>query len=121
MPVLRIGLSLVLLWFGLSQLTHPGDWVSWVPGYATALSHLSATVLVLGNGILETVLGVALLLGFWTRLVAFLLALHLLHLAITVGYNDIGVRDFGLAIAMLSVALHGADTWTLDQKFSRTE
>jgi uncharacterized membrane protein YphA (DoxX/SURF4 family) len=113
--VLRLGLVILFLWFGLSQVTDPAGWTSWVPGWAHSLP-VPATTLVLLNGGFETVLGVALLLGYWTRIVAGLLTLHLLFIAYEVGYNDIGVRDFCLAIATAAVALYGGDRYSLDAR-----
>lgn len=67
------------------------------------------------NGGFETVLGLALAIGFWTRLVAFLLSLHLFFIAYEIGYNDIGVRDSALAISTLALSLFGPDKYTLDR------
>jgi uncharacterized membrane protein YphA (DoxX/SURF4 family) len=113
--VLRAGMVALFLWFGFSQLTAPADWTSWLPTWTASLP-LPATALVLLNGGLEVVLGLALALGFWTRVVAALLALHLLLIAYEIGYNDIGVRDFCLAIATAAVAAHGPDRYTLDSR-----
>jgi len=61
------------------------------------------------------VFGILLGIGFWTRWVALLLALHLFFIAYEIGYNDIGVRDFCLAIATSSVALYSSDIYTFDR------
>jgi uncharacterized membrane protein YphA (DoxX/SURF4 family) len=66
---------------------------------------------------LELSFGALLLLGLYTKLAAFVLALHLYGIAFSLGFNDLGVRDFGLASATLAVFLHGADKWCLDTKF----
>lgn len=117
-PLLRFALVVLFLWFGLSQVTSPGDWIAWVPEWATVFG-LSATVIVLLNGVFEVVLGVFLAAGFYTRVVALLLSLHLLFIAYEVGYNDIGVRDFALAVCTLSLALFGPDTFSLDNRFKK--
>ena len=44
------------------------------------------------------------------------MSLHVLGIAATIGFNDIGVRDFGLSIAALSIALHGSDRYCLENK-----
>lgn len=118
--VLRVGVSSVFLWFAFQQLTNTASWTGFVPDLAVALSGLSAETLVLFNGVFEAVFGLALFAGFYTRLAATLLSLHLFHLVFVVGYNAIGVRDFGLAIATLSIALAEADRWTLD-RYSQTQ
>ena len=89
--------------------------MSWLPGWTQSLP-VGGMTIVLFNGIFETVLGVALAAGFWTRIVAALLALHLFFIAYELGYNDIGVRDFTLAMCTLSLALFGPDEYTLDRK-----
>ena len=118
-PILRVGLSLVVIWFGFSQLTSPSEWTNLVPSYATNLTTLSAHTLVLMNGIFEILFGLTLFLGLYTRVVAGILTLHLVHILFTVGYNPIGVRDFGLAVAMLLCFLHGPDAWSLDTKIEK--
>lgn len=115
-PVLRFGIVALFLWFGLSQILVPGDWVAWVPEWPTALTGLSPTTIVLFNGAFETIFGVALAAGFYTRLAALLLALHLFLVAFEIGYNDIGVRDFALAVATLALALSKPDRFTLDSR-----
>ena len=113
--VLRAGLVALFLWFGLSQITSPSQWISWLPEWTSSLP-IGATTIVLLNGGFETILGLALAAGYWTRLVAALLSLHLFFIAWEIGYNDIGVRDFVLALATAVIALNGPDAYTLDAK-----
>jgi len=117
--VLRFGLVALFIWFGLSQLTAPGAWVSWVPEWPTTLLGLTPTAVVLLNGTFETIFGVALAVGFYTRWAALLLSLHLFFLAYEIGYNDIGVRDFVLAVSVLALSLFGPDEYTLDKRVNR--
>ena len=120
--VLRIGLSLVFLWFGTQQFLHTEMWVGFIPEYAIRLSPFSAETLVNINGTLELIFGAALILGIFTRVSAFILFLHMVHITATVGYSSIGVRDFGLTVAAFSIFLIGADALTLDQRlFNRRE
>jgi len=113
--VLRVGISLVFLWFAFQQLTNTDAWTGFVPDLAVSLSGLSAETLVLLNGAFEMVAGLALITGFYTRLAAALLSLHMFHIIFVVGYSAISVRDFGIAIAALSIALAEADRWTIDR------
>ena len=113
--ILRIGLSLVFLWFGSQQLLHASMWVGLIPEWVLSLSQLSAATWVLFNGAFEIVFGLCLLAGYFTRITALLLAFHLLGIIFTVGYNDIGVRDFGLSMAAISIFLYGNDSWCLDR------
>ncbi|MFA6256900.1 MAG: DoxX family protein [Candidatus Paceibacterota bacterium] len=115
--VIRIGLALVFLWFGYQQIFSTDMWTILIPQWAVNLSGLSAYSLVLINGWFEVIFGFLLLLGIFTRISAFLLALHMLHITSVVGYNNIGVRDFGLSMAAISVFLNGVDMWSLDKLF----
>jgi uncharacterized membrane protein YphA (DoxX/SURF4 family) len=115
--VLRLGLSLVFLWFGSQQLLDGENWVGLVPESIASISGISALTLVYINGIFEIVFGIALLLGIFTRWVALLLALHVFHIVSIVGYNDVGVRDFGLAMALLSIFMRGHDFLCLMKKY----
>lgn len=102
--VLRIGLAIVILWFGVQQLLHPDSWVLWVPEWA-AFSGMEPVTIVYLNGFFELVAGLMLLIGFYARIAAFGLFLHLCIIVFDIGLNPTGVRDFGLAVALLAIAL----------------
>ncbi len=116
--VLRVGISIVFLWFGFSQLKNPVQWARMIPEYATSLSPFSANTLVYMHGILEISMATLLLLGLYTRTASLILALNLFHIVLIVGYGPIGARDFALALATLSIFLRGADDFCLDKKIS---
>jgi uncharacterized membrane protein YphA (DoxX/SURF4 family) len=116
---LRIGISLVFLWFGTQQLTNVQAWVGLIPRSILDISHLTAVTLVHFNGAFEIVFGLALLCGFFTRITALILALHMLSIMSAVGYNAIGVRDFGLFMATFSIFLYGMDNYSLDAKLEK--
>ncbi|MGB3921748.1 MAG: DoxX family membrane protein [Minisyncoccia bacterium] len=112
--VLRLGTALVFLWFGVSQLLDASNWTGWLPEYAANLP-LNDETLVYLNGAFEVFFGLLLLLGLGTRLAAVLLSIHMALIISVVGYSEIGVRDFGIFVAAVAVALNGADKWSLDQ------
>ena len=114
--VLRYGMTLVILWFGCQQFLHTDVWTAYVPDSAVAISHLSVNTLVYINATFELIVGFCLLFGWQTRIVALLLALHLLDITYVVGYGEIGVRDFGLAIATFVVFMNGSDLLCIDKK-----
>lgn len=103
--ILRIGLAAVFMWFGMSELLNPAQWIGFMPGWLTSLTGLSAVTLVVLNALFEVVAAVCLVMNWYVRLVALLLSLHLFTIVGDVGFSAIGVRDFGLAAAMLSLAL----------------
>ncbi len=107
--VLRYGMAAVILWFGSQQFLHTDSWTAYIPDSVLAITHLSASTLVYFNAVFELVFGILLVFGWQTRIVALLLSLHLFDIMYVVGYGEIGVRDFGLAVATLVVAMNGPD------------
>jgi putative oxidoreductase len=77
LPALRVTLALTFLWFGALKITNDtpvgdfvADTVSWIPG-------VSAAWFVPFLGVVEVLLGAALLVGWWLRVVLPLLFAHL--------------------------------------------
>ena len=114
--LLRYGMAAVILWFGLAQLTNTSQWTAYVPDSIVSMTGISAIVLVYFNAVFELVFGTLLLFGWQTRIVALLLALHLFDIMYVVGYGEIGVRDFGLAVATLVVSMNGSDMLCIKNK-----
>lgn len=112
--LLRYGLSFVFLWFGFSQLSNAAVWVSFVPEWLTAFA--DPGLFVYGNALLEIVLGSLLALGILVRPVSLILALHLFVITLEIGLTAVGVRDFGLALATLSLFFMGKDRFTLGKR-----
>ena len=86
--LVRVSLSLVFLWFGVNQLIDAETFIGYVPDF----------------------------LGEYGGFVGGVLGFHLLSIAAGLGYNDIAVRDYGLALITFSVVLGGSDVWCLDKK-----
>jgi len=121
--IVRIAVSFVFLWFGVNQLFFPNDFMGYLPAWTmqdqmgmehmlhttVVMMHATPSGLLIMNGLLEIVLGVLLLLGVFTRISALLLGLHLLGITLTLGYNEIAIRDFGLSFATLSIFFQGPD------------
>ncbi len=102
--ILRLGMAAVFLWFGFSQLFDSLAWVAIVPEWASNFLHIPPAMIVIGNGIVEVVLGSLLALGLWVRVVSFILALHLIPITLDMGFTAIGARDFGLVLASLALS-----------------
>jgi len=111
--LLRLGIGIVLLWFGFSQLKNPASWTRLLPEFTQAFG-FAPTSLIYINGIFEVTLAILLITGLLTRLVGFIAGVHILYIAYLLGYGPTAVRDLGLALAAFSVALHGADDYCLD-------
>jgi uncharacterized membrane protein YphA (DoxX/SURF4 family) len=116
--VLRLGIGAVMIWFALQQLNDPAAWVSYLPPWTQSLP-VSQIGFVYLNGWFEITFGTLMIVGFYTRIVAFFLAIHLLGIVYTLGYNQTGVRDFGLSIALLAISLYGTSAWSLDEYFEK--
>lgn len=116
--IVRIGISIVFLWFGLNQIFSGDDFLGYLPTFVNSLP-LQPLTFILLNGIFEVVFGLLLIVGLLTRISALLLGLHLLGIIFSLGYNEIAVRDFGLMIATVSVFIHGNDKWCLSNKLKK--
>ena len=115
--ILRVGIALVIIWFGYQQLSDPTSWLAYLPTWATQLP-ISQLAIIYINGWFEVIFGLMLFFGFYTRFVALLLALHMLDITYTVGYGAIGVRDFGLAVGMVAIFFHGMSPFSVDMFFA---
>lgn len=103
--VLRYGLAVVFLYFGFSQLFDSLRWVTLIPEWTVELLHLPPAMIVLANGAFDVVGGTLLVFGLWVRPVSYVLAVHVFLIAASLGVTPVGVRDFGLAVATLALAL----------------
>ena len=111
--IVRIGISLVFLWFGLNQIFDTASWIYWISPNVANLLPFEPTTIIMASGIFEVTFGTLLILGVFTRIAALLLTIHLVIIAINLGYGDIMIRDLGLAIVTFSIFLHGPDNWCL--------
>ncbi len=117
-PLLRISMSLVFLYFGFQQITSPAEWAGFIPNFALIFG-LAAEKLVILNAVLELSLGSLLILGLFTRIASLILSIHLFIISLTLGFNDLGARDFGLSLATLAIFLNGPDKYCLDNKLRK--
>lgn len=115
--VLRIGIASVYLWFGIQQFFYVDDWIGYLPEWTSKISFLTQTQFIYANATLEVVLGTFLLVGFFTRISAFILAIHLAAITYDVGFTAVGVRDFGLTLATLAIALSPFHANSIDSKY----
>jgi uncharacterized membrane protein YphA (DoxX/SURF4 family) len=95
-------------------LIDPQGWTVFVPEFLQD-SFIPSVTIILLNGWMEVIGAALLIAGFWMRPVALVLGIHMLLIAIETG-GAIGVRDFGLTVACIALALSLPDRWTLDHK-----
>ncbi len=106
----RLGIGSVFLLLGIDQFMNPAAWVAWMPSW---ISWVSPEQFFFLNGIFNSIIGLLLVVGFFTRIAALFAMLHLIGVLVSLGYNDIAIRDFGLLLATLSVFLYGKDSWCI--------
>lgn len=114
--LLRYGMAAVILWFSFAQFSDASLWTAYIPDSIVSMTGINATILVYLNATFELIFGTLLVFGWQTRIVALLLAAHLFDIMYVVGYGEIGVRDFGLAVGTLVVCMNGADALCIQQK-----
>lgn len=115
--LIRVGLGLVFVYFGIDKFLRPEVWEGWIPPFIKA-SVPSATFLTM-SGVIEIVLGTMLIVGLLTRYAALLVAFFLVGVLATFGADDITGRDVGLLGAALSLVLTGSGEKSLDWKLAK--
>ena len=111
----RVGLSLVFIFFGISQLADPemflGYWPPWIPITDDAVLVLLTRL----HGASEVLFGVLLGVGFFTRISAAFLGLQMVPILISSWHEPMTLaRDFGIMVATLSIALSHEDSISVD-------
>ena len=105
--VVRLGIAVVFLWFGMDKFFRPLVWFGFVPEFAVGLNPLSPSAFMYVQGVVETALGFLLLIGFFTRIASVAAAFIMLLVVVSLGFNDLGIRDF--AVFCIAVALSLSD------------
>lgn len=108
--VLRIGLAVVFMWFGVHKFINPVYWIdAWVPQSVEALiiaMGMSPRNFIFLNGIFEVLVAVSLLSGYFIRIfstvaLVFLASVVAVHITVW----EIVVRDIGLIGGLLALVL----------------
>lgn len=107
MIVLRFAAASVLLWFGIDKWIHPEAWYGWMPTWIWPLLPGDAMDMFLYlNGTAEFVLGCLLAAGVMLRLASAASFLLILGVTVTIGANEISIRDLSLMGIYLALFLH---------------
>jgi len=104
--ILRLGLVVVFLYFGISQILDQSKWIYFVPDRFLNfyISEILKSKLVFINGIFDVVIALSLISGLFIRIFSFLGFIHLFSITIfSLGFEPSGIRDLGLAFAILSL------------------
>lgn len=117
MPIVRIWMSFVFLWFGMSQVMSPEDFMGYLPDEILLSDYAELAVLL--NGIFEIIWWALLILGIFIRPLALIFTIHLFLIILTLGYNDIAIRDIGLMFATFALFFNGWDIWSLEKYYKK--
>ena len=104
--ILRFGLAIVFLYFGISQILDQSRWIYLIPDrfFMFYIHEVLKSKLVFVNGIFDTIIALSLILGFFINIFSLLGFVHLLSITVfSLGFEPSGIRDLGLAFAMLSL------------------
>jgi uncharacterized membrane protein YphA (DoxX/SURF4 family) len=104
--ILRLGLAIVFLYFGISQILDQSRWIYLVPDrfFIFYINEVLKSKLIFINGIFDLIIALSLISGIFIRIFSILGFIHLLSITIfSLGFEPSGIRDLGLAFAMLSL------------------
>ena len=104
--VLRLGLGATFVWIGFLIFQSPVDWGAFIAPWIKTLLPLPLSSVMTATAVFDIIIGLLLIVNFWTRLAAALAALHLLFVIVAIfGNQGIAARDLGLLAASLALAL----------------
>jgi len=100
--ILRVGLGIVFLYFSFNQIFEPLRWVDLIPSFFSKV--IDPVILIYLNGFFDFIIGTFLFLGKFLRIVSIFGFFHLLGISLfSLGFTPSGIRDFGLAMSLLSL------------------
>ena len=111
---LRVGIGIVFFLFGIDKFVHVQNWIAYIPVWLPQHVPMDIVTFMYVQGVIEAVLGAFLIIGFWSRTSAFFCAAILFGIIITIGYNEISIRDFGLLLGALALSLREQTKWSVD-------
>lgn len=117
--LLRIGIGTVFLLFGVDKFLHMNVWSAYMPQWLPSLLPFSMEMFMYFQGTLEAILGLFLIIGFWSRTSAFICALILFGIIASLGINEITIRDFGLLMGSLALSLREQGKWSVDAMMNK--
>jgi len=95
--LINTGIALTFLYAGISALTHPYDWIGFVPNFVKILPVGKPTVL-MAHSIFEMLLAIWILSNKWVKWAGLIAALDILSIVILNGLGALPItfRDIGL-------------------------
>jgi uncharacterized membrane protein YphA (DoxX/SURF4 family) len=107
--ILRGGLAIMFLWFGIDKFIHPQYWIdAWLPASIVVLvgkiGFTSVNFMYL-IGIMEVFVAVSLISTLFMRFFAVAAVVFLLMTIVFHGFNEILIRDIGLIGGLLALVV----------------
>jgi uncharacterized membrane protein len=101
--ILRFGLGIVFLYFGVNQFLSPEKWTALLPDFLSNLGNVKYFIYL--NATFDILVAISLFFDLFLKLFSILGFLHLLAISLfSLGVlNPSGARDIGLGFAMLSL------------------
>ena len=112
---LRLGLGFMFVWFGVDKFFNPGLWTGFIAPFILKLVPFSATAFIYVLGVVESLVGTLLLLGFFTQEAALVASLVMFGVTTTIGFNDVTVRDIASLCAAVALMLRPESVFALDK------
>jgi len=113
--IIRIGIALIFIWFGIDKFINPFIWIAWVPKWILSVVPFSNFTFIYLQGVVQLLLGLLLLFGLFLRKAAVITTLFMIGIIIVVGFNDIAVRDFAILTIAVALILAKNHPLTLDE------
>ncbi len=113
--ILRLGLGITFVLVGIFILRNPDSWGFMIQPWALKLLGSSLHQAMISTAYLDLAIGTLLLINIWTWLAAGVGAFHLVTVLITVGVNEITVRDIGLLVASAALAIDSLPKWVINK------
>ncbi len=101
--ILRIGLGLTLLYASLHMFFDPVSWIGFVPRWIGQI--VDAQTFLTIHSAFELLLAILLLFGIFLSAASLVAFLDFASILVFYGVDDITFRDFGLALAALTLFL----------------
>lgn len=101
--ILRLGLAVILIWAGFSQLFDGISWVSLVPDRIVNLIQLPPAMIILVNGLFEVIFGAFMAMDLFMPISAYILALNMAFITLSSGFSPAGILSFCLTMTLVVV------------------
>jgi len=108
---LRFSLGAIFLYFGIQAILDPNTAMSYIPAYAEAIFANSTFILIWG--IVEVLVGIALIVGVYVKYTSLIAAALLVPIIISVGLNEVAYRDVVILLAAVHLAFEPAYLWSV--------